>query len=258
MAEQGDVTFGFHGKRVLVTGGNRGIGRGIVEAFLGAGARVAVNGSSEESTARAVAELNAGDQVVAAPGSVSEVAGCNAIVAQAVEGLGGLDVLVNNAGRGGGGTIEVIDEELWDRVIDTNLKGTFFTIKAAIPHLRESKGNIVNIASVNGMKGTMLSTAYGPSKAGVINMTRCLAQEFALDVRVNAVCPGGVDTDMLQNLAVRMAGNVPDGYAMLSEDCPQGRIAHVSELARPVLFLASDAASFATGSIVAIDGGETA
>ncbi|MBT5433347.1 MAG: SDR family oxidoreductase [Rhodospirillaceae bacterium] len=248
----------FTGKCILVTGGTRGIGRGIVEAFLEAGARVAVNGSTDESTAKAVSELDAGDRVVAAPGSVGEVAGCNAVVAAAVEGLGGLDVLVNNAGRGGGGTIEDIDEELWDRVLDTNLKGTFFTIKAAIPHLRASKGNIVNIASVNGMTGVMKSTAYGPSKAGVINMTKCLAQEFAPDVRVNAICPGGVDTDMLQNLAVRKAGNVPDGYEIIAADCPQGRISDVSELAKPVLFYASDAASFATGSIIAIDGGETA
>ena len=246
------------GRRVLVTGGSRGIGRAIVEAFLEAGARVALNGSTEETTARAVGELDAGDRVVAAPGSVAEVAGCDAVVAAAVEGLGGLDVLVNNAGRGGGAAIDDFTEELWDRVVDTNLKGTFFTIKAAVPHLRESGGNIVNIASVNGMTGVVRSTAYGPSKAGVINMTKCLAKELAPDVRVNAVCPGGVDTDMLQNLAVRIAGNVPEGYEIIARDCPQGRIAHVGELAGPVLFLASDAATFATGSIVAIDGGETA
>lgn len=119
----------------------------------------------------------------------------------AVEGFGDLDVLVNNAGRGGGAAIDDFTEELWDRIIDTNLKGTFFTIQAAVPHLRPTKGNIVNIASVNGMTGVVRSTAYGPSKAGVINMTKCLAKELAPDVRVNAVCPGGVDTDMLQNLS---------------------------------------------------------
>ncbi|MBN35402.1 MAG: bacilysin biosynthesis oxidoreductase BacC [Rhodospirillaceae bacterium] len=245
-------------KRALVTGGTRGIGRGIVEALLAAGARVAVNGSSAESTARAVGELDVGDRVVAAPGSVAEVAHCRAIMDAAVAGLGGLDVLVNNAGAGGGAALEDFTEELWDRVVDTNLKGTFFMIQAALPHLRESGGNVVNIASVNGMQGVVKSTAYGPSKAGVINMTKCLALELAPDIRVNAVCPGGVDTDMLQNLAIRMAGNVEDGYRMLSEDCPQGRISDVSELALPVLYLASDAASFVTGSIHAVDGGETA
>lgn len=246
------------GRRVLVTGGTRGIGRAIVEAFVDAGARVAVNGSSEETTRSAVSGLGAGDCIVAAPGSVATVSGCRAVVEAAVEGLGGLDVLVNNAGRGGGAAIEDFTEELWDRVIDTNLKGTFFTTQAAVPHLRRTGGNIVNIASVNGMTGVVRSTAYGPSKAGVINMTKCLAKELAPDIRVNAVCPGGVDTDMLQNLAVRIAGNVEDGYRVIARDCPQRRIAETAELAGPVLFLASDAATFATGSIVAIDGGETA
>ena len=149
--------------------------------------------------------MAAGDKVVAAPGSVAEVAACERIVGAAVDGLGGLDVLVNNAGAGGGALVEDCDEALWDRVVDTNLKGLFFVTKYALPHLRESGGNIVNIASVNGLIGVPKGSIYCASKAGVINLTRAHAMEFGPDIRVNAVCPGGVDTDMLRNLAIRMA-----------------------------------------------------
>jgi len=248
----------FTGKRVLVTGGTRGIGRGIVEAFLEAGARVAVNGSSAESTAAAIVELAAGDRVVAAPGSVASVAACEALVNASVKGLGGLDVLVNNAGAGGGKAVPDCDEDLWDRIVDTNLKGCFFVTKFALSHLKATGGNIVNIASVNGLVGVNKGSVYCASKAGVINMTRAHALEFAPEIRVNAVCPGGVDTDMLRNLAVRLGGSVEAGYKIIAADCAaQKRIAHVRELAAPVLYLASEMASFVTGSIHVVDGGET-
>lgn len=249
----------FDGRRVLVTGGSRGIGRGIVEAFLGAGARVAINGSTKESTDKAIAEIAAGDRVVAAPGSVATEEGCRSIVEAAVEGLGGLDVLVNNAGIGDSdGPVEKTRESTWDGVIDTNLKGVFFTTKHAVPHLRESKGNIVNVSSVMGMVGAPMGSPYGASKAGVISLTKSHALEFGSDIRVNVVLPGGVDTDMLQELAKLIAGNVEDGYKILSKDASaQKRIAHVNELAGPVLYLASDLASFVTGSVHVVDGGET-
>jgi len=245
-------------KRVLVTGATRGIGRGIAEAFLEAGARVAVNGSSEETTAKAIAELNAGDRAVAAPGSVASVESCRSVVETAVAGLGGLDVLVNNAGAGGGAMVVDAEEALWDRIIDTNLKGVFFVTKFAVSHLQASGGNIVNIASVNGLIGVPKGSIYCASKAGVIALTRSHALELGPTIRVNAICPGGIDTDMLRNLAVRMGGSVEKGYEMIAQDCAaQKRIAHVSEIAGPVLYLASDLASFVTGSIHVVDGGET-
>jgi NAD(P)-dependent dehydrogenase (short-subunit alcohol dehydrogenase family) len=248
----------FKDRRVLVTGASRGIGRAIAETFLQAGARVAVNGSSEQSTAKALDELAAGDRAVAAPGSVGDVASCRRLVDAAVDGLGGLDVFVNNAGVGGGALVQDAEEELWDRILDTNLKGLFFITKYALPHLRESRGNIVNIASVNGLVGVPKGSIYSASKAGVIALTRAHAMEFGPDVRVNAICPGGIDTDMLRNLAVRMAGSVEAGYEMIASDCAaQKRIADPKEIAGPVLYLASDLASFVTGSIHVVDGGET-
>ena len=248
----------FTQKRVLVTGGTRGIGRAVVEAFLDAGARVAVNGSTDETTARAVAELAAGDRVVAAPGSVGPEAACRSIVEAAVAGLGGLDVLVNNAGIGGGGPVEKTEEADWDRAIETNLKGVFFMTKHAAPHLRESRGNIVNVSSVLGLVGAAYGSAYGASKAGVISLTRSHALEFGrAAIRVNAVVPGGVDTDMLRELALSIADSVEAGYEILARDAKaQRRIADASEIAGPVLYLASDLASFVTGATHVVDGGE--
>jgi NAD(P)-dependent dehydrogenase (short-subunit alcohol dehydrogenase family) len=251
------MQFDFTDKRVLVTGGTRGIGRAIVEAFLEAGARVAVNGSTEETTGKAVAELGAGGRVVEAPGSVGSVAVCQSIVAAAVEGLGGLDVLVNNAGIGGGGPVEETKEETFDQVMDVNLKGVYFMTKYAAPHLRESGGNIINVSSVMGIIGYAHGSIYGASKAAVLSLTRSHALEFGRAIRVNSVVPGGVDTDMLRGLAMSIAGDVESGYEILSKDCAaQRRIADASEIAGPVLYLASDLASFVTGATHVVDGGE--
>jgi NAD(P)-dependent dehydrogenase (short-subunit alcohol dehydrogenase family) len=249
----------FTDKRVLVTGGTRGIGRAIVEAFLETGARVAVNGSTAESTARAIAELDAGDRVAAAPGSVATADGCRSIVGAALDALGGLDVLVNNAGVGCVASVEETDEAIWDRVIDTNLKGVFFVTRYALPALRESRGNIVNIASVDGLVGVIDESVYSASKAGVINMTRTHALEFTGELRVNAVCPGFVDTELLRAEAAAEGGSVEAGYRVFAQSvAAQKRIAEAREIAGPVLYLASELASFVTGSIHAVDGGETA
>lgn len=249
----------FTGKRVLVTGSTRGIGRAIAEAFLETGASVAINGSSEASTARAIAELDAVDRVVAAPGSVATVEGCRAVVEAALAGLGGLDVLVNNAGVGGVASVEETDEETWDRILDTNLKGVFFVTRNALPALREARGCIVNIASVDGLVGIVGESAYSASKAGVINMTRTHALEFGAEVRVNAVCPGFIDTELLRADAIEEGGSVEAGYKIFAETvAAQKRIANVREIAGPVLYLASDLASFVSGSIHVVDGGETA
>ncbi|MFO8100128.1 MAG: SDR family NAD(P)-dependent oxidoreductase, partial [Salinibacter sp.] len=145
----------FTGRRVLVTGATRGIGHAAAAAFLAAGARVAVNGRSPAS-AEAAAEALAADapgRVHAAPGDVSTAAGCRAVVASALEALGGLDVLVASAGVADFGPMEAVDEAGWDAVIDANLKGTFFCIQAALPALRESRGSVVALGSDAGLMG---------------------------------------------------------------------------------------------------------
>ena len=250
----------FTGKRVLVTGGTRGIGRATVEGFLAAGARVAVNGSTTETADRAVAELDAGDNAFAVPGDIGTVAGCRATVGAAIEGLGGLDVLVNNAGAAEGRALADCDEAQWDRIVDTNLKGTFFCIQAAAPALRQARGCIVNIGSILGVRGSgHYSSIYCASKGGVVNLTRDLAIELGPEIRVNCLCPGAIDTEMLQSLGARLGdGDIEKGYEVLSAKAPLRRVARPQEMANAVLYLASDLASFVTGSIHLADAGMSA
>jgi NAD(P)-dependent dehydrogenase (short-subunit alcohol dehydrogenase family) len=241
----------FTGKKILVTGASRGIGLATARAFLECGASVAVNGRTPESVDKALSELGA-ERTVAAPGDLIDKAGCDAVVGAALDGLGGLDVLVNNAGVFASTPVESASESDFDRMIDVNLKGPFFCIQAALPALRAAKGNIVNTASESGMMGQPGNSIYCASKAGLINMSRVMALDLAPDVRINNVCPGGVDTDMMR------AGTTSDAdldgaraYA------PMKRIARPEEIADAILYLASDKAGFVTGATWQLDGGST-
>ena len=224
----------FTDKRVLVTGGTRGIGRGAVEFFLRCGARVALNGRTAKSTDDAIASLGGGERLVAAAGDVATADG---------------DVA----------RIEDIDEAAWDRMLDVNLKGTFFCVHSALPALRASKGNVVNIASDAGIMGCMPDmVAYCASKGGVVNMTRAMALELAPDVRVNCVCPGYVDTDMVRRDMIEMAADPAAEERELANYAPLQRIAEVEEIANAIGYLASYEARNVTGTAFQIDGGTTA
>jgi len=247
----------FTDKRVLVTGASRGIGVSIAKQFLDSGARVAIHGSTEQSADAAMERLSDYEHTVAAPGNIGTVPGCESSVAAAIEAFGGLDILVNNAGVGAGRPIEDCDEAMWDAHCDVNLKGLFFCCRAALSELKKSNGSIVNIASDAGLMGVPGITVYCGTKGGVVNMSRAMALEIAPDVRVNCVCPGYVDTDMIRISAKKKPD--PEAYWQKMIDyAPLKRIASTTEIAHAVLYLASDEARFITGTSLAIDGGTTA
>ena len=248
----------FAGKQVFITGASRGIGFAVAKEFLARGARVAVNGRTEQSVATAINELGDGDRLVAAPGDIGTVDGCEAAVRTAIAGLGGLDVLVNNAGVSLDSTIEESDEKIWDQTLNINLKGTFFCARAALPALRENGGAIVNLASVAGLQGSVEGAVYSASKGGVVNLTRALAMELAPHIRVNCVCPGWVDTDMLRRDYVDLADDPAAAEREAMDEAPLKRVATPEEIAVAIAYLASHDARFITGVALPLDGGISA
>ena len=246
--------FDFSGKRVLITGGTRGIGRATADAFIAAGARVAINGRSADATAKIAAEIGG----IAAPGDVASATDCKRFVTAAAGALGGLDVLVTSAGIGPYGPMEEVGEALWDSTLDINLKGTFFCTQAALPHLRQSKGNVVFVASDAGLIGEAGLAIYCASKGGVVNLTRALALELAPEIRVNCVCPGYVDTDMVRRDVIEASNDPAGTERKLAAAAPLQRIGKPAEIATSILYLASPSAKFITGSALQIDGGTTA
>lgn len=249
------MVWDFTDRRVLVTGSTRGIGLATARAFLAAGAKVAINGRKEEAVAATIQELG-GERMVAAAGSVSTAHGCRAIVEAAVDGLGGLDVLVNNAGILEIGPFEEITEDSWDRLFDTNVKGTFLCSQAALPALREGGGAIVNLSSVAGLEGYAGFNLYCATKGAVTNLTRAMARELAPEVRVNCVCPTGTDTEMVQ---VFLGGPEPARNRTDYEaSMPMRRMATVEEVADSILFLTSDQGTYLSGVALPIDGARTA
>jgi len=248
----------FEGKRVLVTGGSRGIGRATVEAFREAGARVAVNGRTAESTAEGIAAMN-DDGLIAAPGDISTVAGCEAVVGAALDALGGLDVLVNSAGVAKARSVETCDEAFWDEMMDINLKGTFFCIRAAATALRESRGSIVNVASVSGHSGLSGMADYNSAKAAVRHLSKSVALHCARagnGIRCNSIHPVFIDTPILDSLAGD--GDKDKVREKLGRQIPLGRIGEPDDVAFAVLYLASDESKFVTGTEIRIDGGISA
>jgi NAD(P)-dependent dehydrogenase (short-subunit alcohol dehydrogenase family) len=247
----------------IVTGSAGGIGRAIALAMATSGARVVVSDTrTAEGEATASAIQAAGGEAIFVACDVSNSDQVSHLVSASLEHFGRLDVLVNNAGISGGSSLaHELELETWDRVMAVNLRGPFLCAKHAIPHLISSGGVIINIASTYGLIGAPLAPAYCASKAGVINLTRQLAVDYGPRLRVNAICPGFVDTDMggyrasLPPEQAIAANARREANAALQ---PLGRQAQALEIARVAVFLASDESSFMTGSILSVDGGCTA
>ncbi len=246
----------FSSRIALITGGNRGIGLAAARLFAAEGAQVVLF-ARDPSAGRAAAAGIPGALFIA--GDVSRAADCQAALDATLHRHGGLDVLVNCAGiiyRNR--TVEQTTEAQWDATFDINVNGTFLMCKCAMPALRRRRGAIVNVASYAGLVGFAGASAYAASKAAVINLTRAMALDHAREgIRINAVCPGSVDTDMIHE-AWRQFGDVQEAQRRWAEKHPLGRIAQPDEVARAILFLAGDEAGFITGSALAVDGGITA
>ncbi len=252
-----------NGKVALVTGGTRGIGYATTLLFCKEGAKVAITGRSERQGRKAIIELKKEGfrDVVFIQGDVSKSVDAKRMIEITVKQFGQLDILVNNAGIWIGGTVETASEADWDKVIDVNLKGTFLCSKFALPYLKKTKGAIVNTASIAGLVADVESIPYCASKGGVVLLTKAMALDHAKEgIRVNCVCPGYVMTPMLEQemLEEDVPKSGPDREKYLKEIAelhPIGRIGEPEEVAKTVLFLASNDSSFITGTALTVDGG---
>jgi len=238
------------GTTAIVTGGSSGIGHAIAAAYVDAGADVVI-ASRNDDEGRTVAE-DLGCTYVQT--DVREYDQVEALVETTVTEFGGLDVMVNNAGIASDNPVTSMDLEEWANVVDTDLDGVMHGTKAALPHLLESEGCIINTASIYGLVGGKGAAAYSAAKGGVVNFTQQVAVDYAEDgVRVNSICPGFVDTPMTEHLL-----DQERFYNFVLDNTPMNRPAQPEEIAPLAVFLASDGATYITGANIPIDGGWTA
>jgi NAD(P)-dependent dehydrogenase (short-subunit alcohol dehydrogenase family) len=244
----------------LITGGTSGIGEATALLFAAEGASVAITGRNKDRGAAVVRQIQKrGGESIFIRADASSAADCHRAVEESLSSLGRLDILFNNAGVFYPQTALECSEQQWDEQIDVNLKGTFLMSKFALPTMiAQGRGVIINNSSGWGLVGGDHAVAYCASKGGVVLMTKAMAIDHGRQgIRVNCICPGDVETPMLP-LDAKMRGLSWDSYLKDCTNRPMGRIGTPAEIAKAVLFLASDDSSFMTGAALAVDGGGTA
>ncbi len=246
------------GKIAIVTGGGTGLGRAIALRFATEGAAVVVSGRREAPLQEVAQKVRAGGgRALAVPADVTKTADITRLLKTTVDAYGQLDVLVNNAGTVTSRTnaLDCTDAD-WERMLEVNLTAVFRVCKHALPELIRSRGNIVNIASVNGLNGSPARVAYGASKGGVVILTKSIALDHAAEgVRVNAICPGFVETDLNRNFVAELTRT--GRFEALVAKHPLG-LGQAEDVAAAAVFLASDDARWITGVALPVDGGMTA
>ncbi len=249
--------FDLTGRTAFVTGASRGIGQVIAVALAQAGADVALAARSEEGLNQTAAQITAlGRKAFVLPLDVTRQDDVNAAVNRAIELLGHIDVVLNNAG-GSNFIVPFLDLRIagWEKLLKLNLDSTIYVCQAVGGHMRErGTGSVINVASVAGLSAAPGLIGYGAAKAAVVSVTKTLAVEWAAhNVRVNALCPGWTATDLNRNL-----WDTPDGGAAIVSNVPLRRWARAEEMTGPAVFLASDASSYMTGQVLIVDGGQLA
>ena len=238
------------GKRAIISGGGSGIGRAAAIIFAREGASVAIVGRRKDRldiTASMVREQGGRCHII--EGDISLSADAKRVAQESVKELGGVDILFNNAGVYGFGSVEDTEEDLWDKITNINLKGTYLMSQHLIGEMKENGGVIINNSSTLGLKPVPNTAAYSAAKAGVISLTKSMALELAKDkIRVNCICPGVVDTPIHSEQS-------PEFMEEMATYHPLGCIGTPEDIAYAALYLASDEANWITGAIIPVDGG---
>jgi NAD(P)-dependent dehydrogenase (short-subunit alcohol dehydrogenase family) len=244
------------GKLAVITGAATGIGKATAKHFVRDGARVVIGDINEEAARATVAELGGDDKARFVRADVSRASDMEALMETAAEVLGGLDVIVNNAGIQRSGAVTEFPESEWDALMAVNPKSCFLAARYGVPHLRRRGGGaIVNTASIAGLKGGPGMTAYSASKGAIVAFSKALAAELAPDgIRVNSICPGWIDTPFNQP-AIDFMGGRERQEKIVRASVPLGVQGTPDQIAPGIAFLASDAASYITGQALVVDGG---